>query len=111
LFEKKEISMKRKAVFGIFALAAVMLMLNSCGPKEHDFTAALASLDTAELIEDVKILGSDEFEGRLPSTPGEEKTIKFIEEGYKKVGLEPGNGDSYFQDVPLVEITAEPEPT
>lgn len=101
--------MKRKTNLGIFVLAVVIFALYSCGPKEQNFAAALASLDTAELIEDVKILGSDEYEGRLPSTPGEEKTIKFIEKEYKKVGLEPGNGDSYFQEVPLVEITAQPE--
>ena len=55
------------------------------------------------------MLSSDEFEGRAPSSEGEEKTVRYLETEFKKVGLQPGNGDSYFQDVPLVEITANPE--
>ncbi len=80
----------------------------SCSPKAHDTDAAVASLSTEELAHDVKILSSDDFEGRFPASPGEEKTIAFIKEEFEKIGLKSGNGDSYFQEVPLVEITANP---
>jgi len=56
-------------------------------------------------INDVKILASDEFQGRRPNTLGETKTTEFLAAQFKEIGLEPGNGDSYFQNVPLVEIT------
>jgi Zn-dependent M28 family amino/carboxypeptidase len=56
-------------------------------------------------------MGSDEFEGRSPSSAGEEKTVRYMEAEFKRVGAEPGNGDSYFQEVPLVEITPAPDAT
>jgi len=55
-------------------------------------------------------LSSDEFEGRAPTTPGEEKTVNLIAERFKAAGLQPGNNGSWFQEVGLVETTAEPTP-
>ncbi|MFK7865270.1 MAG: M28 family metallopeptidase [Pseudohongiellaceae bacterium] len=51
------------------------------------------------------VLASDEFEGRAPATPGEEKTIAYLEQEFKALGIGPGNGDSYFQPVAVTEIT------
>ena len=48
-------------------------------------------------------LGSDEFGGRQPMTEYETKTLDFLVDEFKKLGLEPANGDSYFQDVPLLK--------
>jgi Zn-dependent M28 family amino/carboxypeptidase len=62
-------------------------------------------------VQHVKVLGSDEFEGRAPSSDGEEKTVQYLKAEFEKVGALPGNGDSYFQEVPLVEITASPDMT
>jgi Zn-dependent M28 family amino/carboxypeptidase len=100
--------MKKRFAFRFFCMTLPFFLSFSCGPKTHDFEAALASLSTDELAQDVKILSSDEFEGRFPASPGEEKTIAFLKDEFEKAGLEPGNGDSYFQDVPLVEITSVP---
>src|SRR5690606_15946072 len=36
-------------------------------------------------------------------------TVAYIEQQFKALGLQPGNGDSYFQEVPLVEIASEPK--
>ena len=56
-----------------------------------------------------KILASDEFEGRAPASPGEEKTVAYLVSEFKKMGLEPGNPNgTYIQDVPLVGITSRP---
>src|SRR5690606_863577 len=46
--------------------------------------------------------------GRKPFTKGDTLTVNYIEEQFKAIGLEPGNGDSYFQEVPMVEITSKP---
>ena len=102
--------MKKKCLFflRLMIIALPILLFLSCGQKAHDIEAAVASLSTDELAINVEILSSDEFEGRFPASPGEEKTIAFIKEEYEKVGLKPGNGDSYFQEVPLVEIIATP---
>jgi Zn-dependent M28 family amino/carboxypeptidase len=50
-------------------------------------------------------LASDEFEGRKPATPGEQKTLDYLSQEFRNAGLEPAQGTSYLQSVPLVEIT------
>jgi Zn-dependent M28 family amino/carboxypeptidase len=72
----------------------------------HAFSADIAESDFAELV---KTLASDEFEGRAPGSVGEEKTVAYLEAQMKRVGLQPGNNGSYFQDVPMVETTAAPD--
>ncbi|NUO77892.1 MAG: hypothetical protein HOQ32_18005, partial [Lysobacter sp.] len=70
----------------------------------HAFDAAINAADFAE---HVKTLASDEFGGRAPGSDGEEKTVQYLEAQFKRLGLKPGNGDSYFQTVPMVETTAD----
>ena len=64
------------------------------------------ALSEATMKEITRTLSLDEFEGRAPGTPGEEKTLAYLVEQFSRVGLQPGNRGSWFQDVPLVEITA-----
>lgn len=52
-----------------------------------------------------RTLSSDEFEGRAPGTRGEELTLAALATAFADAGLQPGNNGSWFQDVPLVEIT------
>ncbi|KMS63655.1 M28 family metallopeptidase [Sphingobium baderi] len=61
------------------------------------------SVDTMKRL--VKLLSSDAFEGRAPGTVGEEKTLALLSGEFAQLGLKPGNNGSWFQDVPLVEIT------
>src|SRR5258708_6158319 len=71
----------------------------------------LPSIDTNALLEHVKVLSSDEFEGRAPGTKGEDLSVNYIADEFKKAGLKPGNPDgTYFQKVPLVGITPTPAP-
>lgn len=71
--------------------------------------AAQAEISETRLLENIKILSSDKFEGRAPASKGEELTTTFIREKFKELGLQPGNPDgTYFQSVPMVGITAEP---
>ena len=53
-------------------------------------------------------LASDDFMGRKPFTEGEVKTVNYLKTEFEKLGLLPGNGDSFFQDVPMVEINGTP---
>jgi len=100
--------MQNNVRFYLMLCVSFILVFSACSQKTHDLEAALASLNTDELAADVKVLASDEYEGRFPASPGEEKTIEYLRAEFEKVGLKPGNGDSYFQEVPLVEITAIP---
>jgi Zn-dependent M28 family amino/carboxypeptidase len=71
----------------------------------------LPAIDTTALLAHVKQLSSDEFEGRGPGTKGEELSVTYLADEFKKVGLKPGNSDgTYFQKVPLVGITPTPAP-
>ncbi|HVF94994.1 MAG TPA: M28 family metallopeptidase [Sphingomonas sp.] len=77
-------------------------------------TAAAAQSDPAISVETLKTvtqtLSSDAYEGRAPTTPGEDKTVAYIVERMKAAGLKPGNpngpGGGWYQDVPMVETTA-----
>ena len=75
-------------------------------PTQSDTTTAPADTLEALLHEHIAILASDEFEGRAPATPGEELTVNYLREQFMKLGVAPGNGDSYFQPVEVTEITA-----
>ena len=63
------------------------------------------SVDTLKSV--TRELSSDAYEGRAPTTPAEDKTVAYIVQRFKTAGLEPGNKGSWFQDVPMVEITGE----
>jgi Zn-dependent M28 family amino/carboxypeptidase len=56
----------------------------------------------------VTALAADDMEGRKPFTTGEQKTLAYLEKEARALGLEPGNGDSFLQEVPMVEITSSP---
>ncbi len=71
--------------------------------SDHAFEPAITAADFAELT---RTLASDEFEGRGPGSTGEERTVEYIRAQMQRIGLQPGNGDSYFQEVPMVETTA-----
>ena len=66
----------------------------------------MPKIDSAPLLEHIRQLSSDEFEGRAPGTPGEERTVQYLTAEFQKLGLKPGNTDgTYIQKVPLVGIT------
>lgn len=97
--------------------AIALAFLANCGgaasdsvfDEGDDGAGGPGSITEAQIAEHMAVLASDEFGGRAPSSPGEELTVAYISEYFASLGLEPGNGDSYFQDVPLVDITVDPE--
>src|SRR5580698_8065270 len=85
-------------------VVALVWALPACtvAPKEQPST----DIDDVAYADHVRVLASDEFLGRKPGTPGEDKTVAYLVERFHKLGLKPGNGNSYVQLVPLVQITA-----
>jgi Zn-dependent M28 family amino/carboxypeptidase len=72
-----------------------------------DLKPALESIKPAKILDHIKVLASNEFEGRGPGTPGEEKTVAYLTDQFQKMGLKPGNPDGTFlQTVPLVGFQA-----
>ncbi len=106
----------RTLIFRTGLLLAVVCGSVSCNsgnsPNNGNSGAGNAAADTSlaafnkdTLAADIQVLSSDDFQGRRPFTPGETKTIDYLVKAYTNLGLEPGNGNSYTQDVPLVEIS------
>ena len=99
-------------------LALAVAAAASCGgPNDSSPSASTPStqsatpsqtpdVDAAAILERIKVLAADEYEGRAPGTRGEELTVRYLVEESKKLGLQPGNPDGTFvQKVPLVGIT------
>jgi Zn-dependent M28 family amino/carboxypeptidase len=108
----------------VLALATfAVLLVSSCSKPESHRDAAtpsaavarlgpapvatIAKVDAERILGHIRVLASDELEGRFPGTPGEEKTVTYLTAEMRKLGLGPGNTDgSFVQKVPLVGITA-----
>lgn len=71
-------------------------------------TTEVVEVEQTTIGNHIERLASDEFLGRKPFTEGEVLTVNYLKDEFEKLGLSPGNGDSYFQDVPMVEITGAP---
>src|SRR4051794_27878506 len=70
--------------------------------------AAAPSITPAALLAHIRTLSSDELEGRAPGTPGEDRTVNYLVDQFKSMGLQPGNPDgTYIQPVPLTGFTAQ----
>lgn len=70
-------------------------------------TEPSATINADDMAKHIQILASDEFGGRAPATEGETKTINYIADQFRKIGVKPALGMDYFQGVPMVEITAD----
>ena len=91
----------------IFCAAAASLF--AAGELALRLQPALEAITPDGLLAHIKVLASDEFEGRAPGTKGEELSVKYITDQFKQIGLKPGNPDgTYIQEVPLVGIKSEP---
>lgn len=91
----------------IFYLCIILITIGASCSRDSGYVHddGLASLTLKGLEEHVRVLASDEFQGRKPFTTGEERTLEYLQEQFKQLGLQPGNGASYLQEVPMVEIT------
>ena len=90
-------------------IAAILVASAACSepaPKGPVPIASLPDIDAAAVLADIRKLSSDEFEGRLPGTKGEQLTVTYLVDQFKAAGLEPGNPDgTWVQKVPLVGLT------
>lgn len=60
-------------------------------------------INAAEVERIEKILSADDMQGRRTFTPGIDKAADFIAEEFRKAGLQPVNGKSYFQEFKLIK--------
>ncbi|MGH9328893.1 MAG: M28 family metallopeptidase, partial [Vicinamibacterales bacterium] len=86
-----------------------LLFLLTAGVLTVIAADGLPPIDGDAILAHIKVLASDEYEGRAPGTKGEELTVKYLVDQFQKLGLTPGNTNgTYIQNVPLVGITPDP---
>ncbi len=95
---------KTKLLSAILVTSIVAISL-SC--NDNDLKRGEDSINSKDMESYIRSLASDEFMGRKPFTPGEKKTVDYLAEQLKRIGYEPVFGDSYFQEVPMLEIKSE----
>ena len=92
----------------LIPISVSILLLAGCKSKSEEQDTSEVQVDSVTIGNSIQQLASDDFQGRKPFTEGEEKTTAYLKEQFSKLGLQPGNGDSYFQQVPMVAITGTP---
>lgn len=93
-------------------LIVAAALLTSCltVSAQRDLKPALDSIESNRILDHVRILASDKFEGRAPGTRGEDLTVEYLVDQFKRAGLTPGNPDGTFiQKVPLVGYQTVPQ--
>ena len=86
-----------------FPYFLVLAALVACQTTQQPVT-----VESSDFDQYLSVLASDSLQGRKPFTKGEELTVDYLKNEMQDMGIEPGNGDSYYQKVPMVEITGHP---
>ena len=90
--------MSRRFLLAAVSISVVLMGCASTGA----LGAAGGKVDPVRMNETVRVLSGDEFEGRGPTTPGEEKAVSWIAAQFQAMGLEPaGDNGSWYQTVPI----------
>src|SRR5688572_18439934 len=89
----------------LVALLVGAFGLSFTNAQFKDFTARF---DAAKFRERVIRLSADDFEGRGPGTEGGKRAAQYIAEQLKLAGVRPADKNSYFQNVRLVGVKADP---
>ena len=90
-----------------YVIVGVVMFTMGCNPGSRKSPDSV-EIDPNTIGKHIEKLASDEFMGRMPCTEGEVKTVNYLEEEFAKLGTLPGNGDSYFQEVPLIKFNGIP---
>ncbi|HTN00192.1 MAG TPA: M28 family metallopeptidase, partial [Pedobacter sp.] len=99
---------KQLLIVAIGAIGFASCRSNESGAGAQPDSVALKAINDTTFSKHIAVLASDDFEGRKPFTTGETKTINYLKDEFEKLGLKPGNGESYFQEVPMVDVKSTP---
>jgi Zn-dependent M28 family amino/carboxypeptidase len=87
-------------------LSALAAALPLHAQSRAEIRKAEAAVTAQDLLRDIRDLSADAFQGRAPGTRGEDTTVAWIAEQFRRVGLATGMPDGYVQTVPLVGVTS-----
>lgn len=100
--------MLKRSLFFIMIIAAIFAGCQKEATTDADESVLI---DSTSIDRHLAALASDEFLGRKPFTEGETKALAYLTAELERLGMEPGNDGSYYQAVPMVEVSPTPEPT
>lgn len=97
----------------IIILPIFIFLIAACSSNKIKFTEddGIKVFNANTFKQHVAVLASDSFMGRKPFTLGETKTVEYLQNQFKLIGIEPGNNESYIQEVPMANILATAAPT
>ena len=94
------------ALFLSACLRGIPLLAQPSPPE--NLRNAMESITSENLLNHVKILASDAYEGRGPGGRGEDLTVQYLIQQFQQIGLQPANPNGIWtQEVPLVGIQSE----
>ena len=98
-------------LWGLCSLGAMACTPRSVPPSGPPTTQSSDGAQTvARLLQHMQTLASDDFGGRAPGTAGEQRTVHYIVDALRALGLRGGAADgSFTQPVPLIGITGRPQ--
>ena len=80
-----------KKTLTIFTIVLISILINAQN------STGLSEINKEDLIANVKILTSPEFDGRLPGSEGYNKAAQFVANKFSQLGLKPAGDKKYFQ--------------
>ena len=101
----KMMRMNAKVLMVVIAFVALVAATAGAQIKRERLQSAT---DEQLLREWVKVLSHDEFGGRKPMTPYEDKTVNYLARQLEVMGLEPAFDGSWFQPFEMISVTAKP---
>ena len=100
-----------KTTYSSLLILSALLALAGCKPKPETASKSFGPVTADGIKSQIAVIANDSLMGRKPFTIGEVRATRYIASEFKKLGLEPGNKGSYFQEVPMVQIASTPSPT
>jgi len=90
-----------------YILAFGVALSVGCRVENAEIQRGLNAINAADMAQKIEVLAADSMEGRAPSSAGEEKTVTYLVDQFRRLGLRSGSGEDYVQQVPLVSIAAD----
>jgi hypothetical protein len=88
----------------LFAAAGAALACACCDASDRNLKKAAGAITEETYRAQVQAIAADELEGRSPGTPGEQRTVEYLEKQFLDLGLQPAAAAA-SPEVALVEIT------
>lgn len=87
-----------------FCVAVALLFgINSFAQSTEKLEKLASTISPEDLKDKLSIIAGAAMEGRETATPAQKRAAAYIEDCFKKFGLQPGNGDSYQMQFPVYQ--------